>query len=155
VIVVDTSALVGAWHAHYRPTSMGGFWKFLDAAWDAERLVISSIVFDELVEQSGDVHDWVKARKSRIIEPSPDVQRLAGHLLGAYSFKPGRDTADPFVIAEAKTRGYAVATYEGRSPTGTVARARRAVDNMPTICAAENVACLQPGEAWEYAGLLL
>jgi len=61
-----------------------------------------------------------------------------------YNFKPGRDKADPFVIAEAKLAGFAVATYEGRSPTGSVARAKARIDNIPTICEKFEVRCLPP-----------
>ncbi len=155
MIVVDTSALVGAWHAHYRPGAMGGFWRFLDQRWAAGQLVIPSLVFEELAAQSTDVHEWVKARKGLLVEPDSEVQKTVGELVGRYRFKVGHDAADPFVIAEAKIRGFTVATYEGRSPTGSVARARKRNDNIPTICATEGVRCLHPGAAWEQAGLSL
>lgn len=133
----------------------GGFWRFLDQAWVDGQLVIPSIVLDELAAQSTDVHAWVRDRRLLLVEPDDSVQRLAGDLATRYRFKVGYDAADPFVIAEAKVRGFTVATYEGRSPTGSVARARKRTDNIPTICATEGVKCLHPGAAWEQAGLSL
>jgi hypothetical protein len=59
---------------------------------------------------------------------------------------PGfRDRADPFVIAEARVRGFAVVTYEGTN-TFTGQRARRWTEKMPGVCQTPRVPCrIVPG----------
>ena len=150
--VADTSAVIGAWHMHY-PPEMEGFWDFFDQAWAAGRIVVPLPVYDELAEQSEGAFEWVKQRKDRVVVPSVEVQDAVGDLMDRFSFKPGRDGADPFVIVEAMVRQFSVATYEGRSPTGTTARARAGTDNIPTICSAVGVRALSPARAWIEEGL--
>ena len=155
MIVVDTSALLGAWYMHYLPDSMPGFWTWFDEAWEDGRLVISSVVYDELTEQSEAARVWVHERRSRVVVPSEEVQGVVGDLMDRFRFAEGRDGADPFVIAEARVRSFGVATYEGKSPTGSTAKPKKNVDNIPTICRALDVQCWPPGEAWREAGLSL
>ncbi|MDO8187294.1 DUF4411 family protein [Conexibacter sp. JD483] len=155
MIVLDTSALIGAFNAHYLPDSIKGFWAFLDTEWRAGNVVVPRSVYEELRDGSGGAFAWVRERRPFVAEPSHDVQRLAGGLLTRFRFKQGRDRADPFVIAEASVRGFGVATYEGMSPTGTVARAKASVDNMPDICRVLRIECFQPARAWRHVGLAL
>jgi len=155
VVVADTSALIGAWHAHYPPASIRGFWAFLDEAMHDGRVIVPSLVFDEIVEQSDGLSRWLRDRHQLVVPPGEDVQRFAGYLQATYRFAVGRDKADPFVIAEAHVRVFVVATYEGRSPTGKTAKSKKDVDSMPTICKAEKIACYQPAEAWARAGLVM
>lgn len=155
MIVLDTSALIGAFNAHYLPDSMRGFWTFLDAAWRAGTVVVPRSVYEELREGSGGAFTWVRERRPLVVDPSIEVQRLAGSLLQRFRFKQGRDRADPFVIAEASVRSFGVATYEGMSPTGTVARPKASVDNIPDICRKMKIECYQPGRAWRHVGLNL
>src|SRR5690349_18206849 len=100
MIVVDTSALIGAWHMHYLPDSIAGFWTFLDQAVRTGQMVVPLAVLEELEEQSEGTHDWASARRSHVAEPSREVQQLVGDLMDRFRFKAGRDRADPFVIAE-------------------------------------------------------
>ncbi len=155
MIVADTSALIGAWHAHYLPSFVPAFWEQLEAAMTDGRIIVSELVYIEAEDQSDGLFGWLKERKALVVAPTGDVQRRAGELQQRFRFKPGRDGADPFLIAEAELRGYSLATYEGVSPTGSRARAKRDVDDMPTICEALGVDCLQPALAWRDAGLSL
>lgn len=155
MIVVDTSALIGAWHAHYLPSFVPAFWDQIDAAMTDGRLLVSELVYIEAQDQSDGLSEWMKERRALLVSPRADVQRRAGELQQRFRFKPGRDGADPFLIAEAEIRGFGLATYEGVSPTGSRARAKRDVDDMPTICEALGVTCLQPAVAWRDAGISL
>src|SRR6266567_6311910 len=61
---------------------------------------------------------------------------------------PGiRDAADPWVIAEAKIRGLAVVTYEGRTFSGVPTSERRWAKSMPGICRRLGVGCVTLPEA--------
>lgn len=155
MIVVDTSAIVGAHHAHYLPDSIMGFWTFFEKAWQRGDLLVPRAVALELADQSDGAHRWVHEHRQLIAEPDERVQRRVGELVERFNFRPGADEADPFVIAEAELRGFGVATYEGRSPTGSRAKAKADVDNIPKVCESLGVPCFQPGEAWRHAGLRL
>jgi len=73
-VVADTSSIIGAWHMHYLPDSLKGFWSFFDDAWTDGRIVVPEAVYDELSEQSEQVFAWVKDRRHRVELPSEEVQ---------------------------------------------------------------------------------
>jgi predicted nucleic acid-binding protein len=155
VIVADTSALIGARRLHYPPALAPSFWTFLDDAIRTGKVVVLDVVFGEIETQSDELHGWLKERSDLITPTSPEAQAIVGELQGKWRFGPGRDYADPFVIAYAKAHDLAVATYEGLSPTGSRARSKKTTDSMPDICSGEGVTCLNPANAWALAGLQL
>lgn len=154
MFVLDTNVLIGAWHMHYAPDTWPVYWERLDDLWGEAALLVPRAVVSELEEEDADeLFAWVKDREDRVEDPGQAIQGEAGRIRGAYRFVDGRDDADPFVIAEAAARGFGVATYEGWSPTGTVARPRRNSDGIPLVCEAEGVQCVQPGEIWKALGV--
>lgn len=80
------------------------------------------------------------ARKHVAVDPSPEVQRLAGKLDERFDSSPTRDRADPWVVAEAQHRGWTVVTYEGTN-TLTGARTPKWRFKMPGICESIGVGC--------------
>jgi hypothetical protein len=97
-------------------------------------------VYRELTAKDDDIAGWAKARSGTFVDPSVEVQHAVGGIFQQFSAGSGRrDGADPFVIAEARVRGFSVVTYEGRSFTGSPTRnwERR----MPGVCRHFGVPC--------------
>ena len=155
MVVVDTSALIGAWHAHYLPSFVPVFWEQMEEAMRDGRVTVSTEAYAEIEEESDQLYPWLRERQEWLVAPTPEVQARAGEIEATYRFKPGRDGADPFLIAQAEIGGYALATYEGRSPTGSRAKAKKKYDDIPTICQGLGVSCVQPAEAWRDVGIVL
>src|SRR5262245_44258556 len=76
---------------------------------------------------------WAKDRP--FVDPFEGVQRRVGELQAQWAVfsNPGRNDADPWVIALAEEVGWAVVTYEGRQFSGAPARPSRQ-PRMPEIC---------------------
>lgn len=115
------------------------------AALEESRIILPREVFREITKQDDDVKQFIDRYSSLAVDPSPEVQKEAGAIYQTLP-KPGvRDVADPFVIAEAKVRGFTVVTYEGRSFSGVPTK--NWAKTMPGICKRLKVPCCTMPEA--------
>jgi Domain of unknown function (DUF4411) len=111
---------------------MAGVWTLVEAAIDDGRVVVPREVYRELLAQDDEITTLVRRHEHVVAEPTEGVQRRAGVFQQMFP-KPGlRDLADPFVMAEAAARGFAVVTYEGITFAGE--RAKKADDKLPALC---------------------
>lgn len=72
-------------------------------------------VYNELQTKDDDVAAWAHERVALFVDPSEDVQQLIGPIQDGFPNPGVRDRADPFVIAEAKARGFTVIAWRGRA----------------------------------------
>lgn len=115
--VWDTSALIGAWVRSYPPDVFPGLWEQMSALGQVGRLVVPEEVLDELAERDDDLHAWVKARQGSLVESTSRAVMLEARAVlsdhpALTKAGTGRGKADPFVIASARLREYAVVTEE-------------------------------------------
>jgi hypothetical protein len=149
VLVSDTSAFINGWRVHYPPQTFPSVWTLIATAIADGRIVVPHTVYEELSKQDDKVYAWAKQHaRTYVVMPSQQVQLLVG-VIHAHLPNPGvRDIADPFVIAEAKIRGFTVVTYEGTN-TLTGRRTKHWDKRMPGICEAHVVPCRIFPEALE------
>jgi hypothetical protein len=151
VFVFDTSAFINGSRHHYFLDTMPGVWTLVEAAIEDGRVVIPREVYRELLAQDDEITALVRRHEEAIAEPSERVQRRAGELQGMFP-KPGlRDLADPFIMAEAESRGFAVVTYEGITFAGEPAK--KADDKLPALCEQVGIACCTLPQALRDLGL--
>lgn len=150
MLVFDTSAYINGWRDHLPQGTFPSVWELVAREMQSGRIVAPREVFVELTRKDDDVSKWAKEREVVFVDPTPEVQREAGQILSLLPNPGVRDGADPFVIAEAKIRGYTVVTYEGRSFSGALTRNwhRR----MPGICQQLSVPCCTLPEALAQLG---
>jgi len=154
VFVFDTSAFINGSRHHYFLDTMAGVWTLVEAAMDDGRVVVPREVYRELLAQEDEITALVRRHDQVIAEPAERVQRRAGVLQEAFFPKPGlRDLADPFVMAEAEARGFAVVTYEGITFAGE--RAKKADDKLPALCDQVGIGCCTLAQALRDLGLNL
>ena len=153
MLVFDTSAFINGWRVHYPPQTFPSVWTLIATAIADSRIVVPYTVYEELGNQDDDVWAWAKTHARSYVEPSEEVQRLVGAIQALLPNPGVRDIADPFVIAEAKVRGFTVVTYEGTN-TMTGRRTRNWDARMPGICEAHNVPCRILPEALEMLSAL-
>src|SRR6266850_7299485 len=104
MFVFDTSAYINGWHDHYPIETFPSVWELVAAALDDGRVIGLREVFREITKKDDDVAKWAKQREARFVDPSPEVQKLAGELQLRFP-KPGRlIVVEPFVLAEAQVR---------------------------------------------------
>lgn len=145
MFVFDTSAYINGWHDHYPPATFPSVWSLIEAALGDGRVISPREVYSELMRKEDDVCAWAKAHGTGFVEPGEEVQRESGAIYATFPIPGIRDAADPWVIAEAKLRGLAVVTYEGRTFSG--APTRRWDRQMPGICRRHDVPCITLPEA--------
>ncbi len=154
VFVFDTSAFINGWNDHYPRPALDGLWEFMERENAAGRILIPRAVVNETARGGDTLHEWIKARDHT--QPSEAAMARVGQLEEQFDFgKPNRNEADPWVIAEAESRGFAVVTYEGRAFSGGPQAGRRRDQPMPGICQQLGVHCVNPGTALGELGLRL
>jgi hypothetical protein len=150
VFVFDTSAYVNGWRHHFRPRNFPGVWALIEAALDDDRVVSPRAVYTELEAKDDDVFAWAKPRAARFIDPTEAIQRAAGIIQQDLPNTPLRNAADPWVIAEAQSRGWTVVTYEGQTFSGVpTVRWHR---SMPGVCQRYGVAAATLPDAIDALG---
>jgi hypothetical protein len=138
--VYDTSTFINGWRDHLPPGTFPRVWSFIGDEMESGRIIVPREVLSELEKKYDEVAAWARERRDRFVYPSEEVQRRSGEIYGLLSNPAGRDQADPFVIAEAEDRGFAVVTYEGRSFSGE--KTRNWDRRMPGICNGIGVECV-------------
>jgi hypothetical protein len=140
--VLDTSALVDAWTKWYSPQSIPRFWDKLEGLGRSGMAAIPDAVLFELQPIDDGLYRWCKQRENIIVEPStPEIQIIVAAISTKYpnlryAGAPGKNFADPVVIALAKHKKYAVVTHE--KMTGNLNGPK-----IPDVCKAEGITVMQ------------
>ena len=131
VYCIDTSSLIAAWQERYPIEIFPALWGKIDALIEERRLFSPLEVLNEMKKRSDELHMWLKDRKTMFLELEDDVQIEAGQILGQFPRLVGerklRTSADPFVIALARVKGWQLITDE--KPTTNLNR-----PNIPDVC---------------------
>ena len=124
---IDASVLIQAKNGPYGFDIVPGFWTFMDRMSAAEAMSSTTLVYDELVQDSEDeLAEWAKERRGSPLftEPDEDVQRaladIALHVVENYESNQAAQflrKADAWLIAHAVAHGGKVATQETRVDT--------------------------------------
>jgi hypothetical protein len=150
VLVFDTSAYINGQRDHLPLVTFPSVWRLIEEAIDDQRVILPREAYRELTAQDDDLAAWIKVHAAAVVEPSQDVQREAGRLLAEFPNPGVRNGADPFIVAEARIRGYTVTTYEGRTFSGVPTR--RWERTMPGVCQRFGVPCCTLPEALQMLG---
>jgi hypothetical protein len=152
MLVLDTSAVINGRRDHYPVGTFPGVWQLVEQAMSDGRIIAPREVYRELVGQDDEIAKWAKERTGDFVDPNEQVQEAVGPIYAQFPRPGRRDGADPFVIAEARVRGFTVVTYEGRSFSGLpTARWDR---SMPGICQHIGVPCATLPEALAILGAM-
>lgn len=140
--ILDTSALVDAWTKWYSPQSIPRFWDRLEKLARSGTATFPDAFLLELQVIDDGLYRWCKQREDIIVTPTtPQIQALVTVISTTYpnlryAGVPGRNFADPVVIALAEHNGYAVVTHE--NATGNLNGPR-----IPDVCKARGIRVMQ------------
>ncbi len=155
MFVFDTSAFINGWNDHYPGLAFRPVWDYVAEQMAAGRIVAPRAVAREIQQVSDALAKWAKDQP--FSDPDQRVQALVVQLQSNYAevfSTPGRNDADPWVIALAQAEGLSVVTYEGRQFSGAPARQSKK-PRMPEICNDLGVPCVNPAQALNDLGFRL
>jgi hypothetical protein len=145
MLVFDTSAYINGQRDHLPPTTFPSVWVLVGTAIEDERIVIPREVYREVGDQDDDIKKWLGQYEGFVVEPSEEVQHLAGTFQAHFGKSKLRNRADPFILAEAQFRSFTVVTYEGRTFSGVPTKNWHR--SMPGICKHFGIPCCTLAEA--------
>lgn len=130
-------------------------WALVEQAIDDGRVIVPREVFNEVENQQDEMSKLVLRHRAAVAIPSEPVQRRAGELQQRFFQSSGelRDKADPWVMAEAESRGFCVVTYEGITFAGHPAKG--ADKKLPAFCQQVQIDCCTLAQALQRLGLKL
>ena len=140
VFCFDTSAILDAWVRHYPPDVFPSIWARMDQAAISGQIFVIDEVAAELKRKDDEIYKWVVARQSMIVSIDEDVQTKLAQLMKSFprlvDTKKNRSGCDPWVIALAQARSFAVVTAE--KPSGSLVKPK-----IPDVCNELAIPCLE------------
>jgi predicted nucleic acid-binding protein len=136
--VIDTGALIDLWRRRYPRDVFRSLWDKIDEIIRAGEVIAPEEVLRELQRQHDELAAWAKKQKFFLdldreqLDYVKDIMVKFPSLVDTRSTEPN---ADPFVIALAYSKGWAVISSE--NPGGKGPRKR-----IPDVCAHYDVKCM-------------
>lgn len=132
----DTSSFINPWSKSYPIANFPTFWGKLDDMINAGDLIAPMEVFIEIEKQEDELYKWVKARKKLFKEIDNNVEdamrdRVLSKFPNMINPQNTRESADPWVIAQAIVDGATVVSEEERS--------KKNKPKIPDVCKGLNV----------------
>jgi hypothetical protein len=113
---IDTSGLTTGFYGVYRASQFVGLWHRMSELVAEGRLVAPMAIYEELQRQDDDLYHWVRQRRSMFIERDMDQLAVTFQIANDFPMLARRHAAakpgDPWVIALAKVKSYAVVSNE-------------------------------------------
>lgn len=132
----DTSSLLNGRRDLLPPGTFVTLWSNIESMIATGGMRCVDEVRNELAKRDDAIHHWAKLQQDLFVPLTPDVQRAAREVLSAHpklvGIGGGRNSADPFVIALARSRAGVVVTEETLS--GNINKPR-----IPDVCDAMGV----------------
>ena len=146
---IDTSALIDAWHRDYRPKVFETLWDRMAGLITTGQLMASMTVRGELDIQEDTLAEWAKGNVDLFVEDDDEVQTRVRAILRDWprptDFTRFLKGADPFVIALAQCRKFAVVASEKAS--GSLDHPK-----IPDACRHYGVRCIRTMDMFEELG---
>jgi len=147
---IDSSGVLDLFR-YYPPDVFPTIWTQMEAAVGSRTILAIDEVYRELEKKDDVAFQWLKARRTIVIDLDTTIQQRVTALLAVHprlvDTRKNRSSGDPFVIALAQARGLSVVT--GEKPSGVLAK-----PNIPDVCAAlkipwMNVLAMFRQEGWK------
>ncbi len=135
---IDTSAILEGWVRSYPPDVFGTVWAKLKGLGNGGTLFTPDEVIEELKKKEDGAWKWAKD-ELQVHAMDGEIQTVVAGILAAHQRlvdeRKNRSKGDPFVIALAKMRGFAVVTAEKAS--GNLQKPK-----IPDVCLVMNIKCI-------------
>lgn len=151
---IDTCSLIDLRRVHYPPDVFPGVWDDIEGLIDQGLLIAPIEVLHELKGVDDEILRWARRFKKMFVPSDENQLREVADILKDFSglVDPAKTTpeADPFLIALAKSRGWAVVTSE-KPRADPNARPK-----IPDVCKSYGIKCISLVEffrelGWKYS----
>jgi hypothetical protein len=146
--LLDANVFIEAKNRYYGFDVCPGFWDWIDGSNAASRVFSIEKVGDELKAIADDLSAWAASKGTGLFLPTDpamltSLRDVASWAIGQH-YEPGAVTtflqgADSYLVAHARTLGYAVVTHE--VPSTSLKRIK-----IPDACVGLGVRCVSPFE---------
>ncbi len=129
--VIGTSSVIDLRQIYPR-SNFASLWKRVEELVAEKRLVCPKIVQIELKKRTDGLAEWVGSLYGMVTEPLGKVYSVVGEITSGNQdwVSENKNLADPWVIAEAECRGWAVVTQEKKPKM------------IPKVCGDRGVPCM-------------
>jgi predicted nucleic acid-binding protein len=116
--ILDTNVFIEAWNKYYSPDIIPTYWEMILDFARNNQVFIPEAVYDELQEKDDHLSQWITDNKFIIENTDVDIQKQLQKILADNLAKlivnsnKRRNTADPWVVAHAMSKGHYVVTKE-------------------------------------------
>lgn len=150
---IDTSALIDLWRRYYPRDIFESLWDDLEKLVNAGHLVAPREVLEEIKKQDDDLLKWSKDHRDMFEKLTEDQVQTVKNILKDHPRLVDQEKtspeADPFLIAQAKCRDWAVITSEQSRSNPN------APPKIPDVCENYDVGCYDliqffREEEWQY-----
>jgi len=135
---IDSSGILDLFR-YYPPDVFPTIWTQMDSAAKNGTVLAVDEVYRELEKKDDAAFQWLKARRTMIVDLDMEIQQRVSVILAAHprliDTRKNRSSGDPFVIGLAQARGLSVVT--GERASGVIAK-----PNIPDVCGALNISCV-------------
>jgi len=147
---IDSSGILDVFR-YYPPDVFPTIWTQMDIATRSGTIFAIDEVYRELEKKDDVAFEWLKARRMIVVELDTEIQQRVAAILAVHprliDTRKNRSSGDPFVIALAQSRKFAVVT--GEKASGVLAK-----PNIPDVCIAlkipwMNVLSMFRNEGWK------
>lgn len=133
--VLDSNVFINM-QRHHPLDVFGSLWAKMSDAIDSGIVISCEEVLDELSIGNDDLIKWAKLRNGAFLTSGADIQRIVREILQKYpALVTGTrkaNSADPFVIALARQKGYTLVSDEAWAGNGQPIK-------IPNVCEAYGV----------------
>ncbi len=137
--VFDTNIIIDGRMRSYPPELFPRLWELVAVLIADGRIICPREVLFELEQGDDDCAAWAKSLPNFVVEPGPDAVHVVNQITQSHPkwSSERSNRADPWVIAEAESRGFTVVTQERRSRSSVPGR-----EKIPNVCSRRNFACI-------------
>jgi hypothetical protein len=152
IFCFDTSSLVRAWTEAYPLDAFPTFWDRIDELFEDDRIIAPDEVLRETSKRDDGLHKWLKQRSGLFAAIDDELQESVAEVMSDHPFlvknRPGKNAADPWVIALARTTGSTVVTEEAVNRSAKYPK-------IPSVCHEYKVPWVRlldviRGERWRF-----
>lgn len=140
---IDSCSLMKSMRDRYPISSFPGLWDHLGEAFESGQIVSSKVVLDEIKRGEDELVKWIKPYEKYFLPVDgsqiTEVKNIINNHKGLVDTKATRESADPYLVALAKTTNRILVTEEEKMMIQPNSKKTK----LPNVCETEGIKCIR------------